>query len=170
MHDQKQTDENTSCCCCSLRTGCITAAVFEIMLIPCQLIYITFVSEVPSLDLLYAGLVIGVFIAALIIYGVIKQNRWFLWPCVLLNIVTVCAIPVLYYVIEVRGTPDAQGIAAIWIYSALLIVITVVQILLTLVVCRHIWRISAKSHTTKRHRYDKVGSTGEADDFMPLPV
>lgn len=111
--------------------------------------------------LFYMGIMIGIIVGAPLIYGAIKQNRFYLLPSVLFNIIGVFSIPLIYYGIEIRNTRDPLGIAAVWIYTAILIIITVVQALTTLVVCRYICEL--RDATYRRHKYGKVGPPTESD-------
>lgn len=116
----------------------------------------------------YVGILIGVAVAAPLLYGAITRNRFFLWPFAVINVIAIIAIPSIYYGIEIRNTRDPLGIAAVWIYTALLITLTIVQILLTIVVGRYISELSESK--SRKHKYGKFGAVDEADDLFPDSV
>lgn len=166
MHGQKQSPDN-NCCCCSLRAGCITIGIAELLLIPSQTVFFINMVQIPVIRLFYIGILVGVCVAAPLIYGAIKQSRFFLWPSILFNIVCVFAVPLIYCGIEIRNTRDPLGNASIWIYTSLLIQITMLQAFFALMLCRYSCQLREEANC--KHKYDKVGAAG-ADKLYPIPV
>lgn len=167
MHGQKQSSRS-HCCCGSLRTGCILVGVLQILVIPVQSVFFLNMVPFPAIHLLYTGIAVAVTAAAPVIYGAIRQNRFFLWPSVVFNILSVFAVPLIYCGIEIRNTRDPLGNASIWIYTALLILITATQALLTLVLCRYISELREQDEC--KHKYNRVGARSEANKFFSRVV
>lgn len=167
MHGQKQSSRS-HCCCGSLRTGCILVGVLQLLVIPVQSVFFLNLVPIPPICLLYSAIFIAVTVAVPVIYGAIKQNRFFLLPSVVFNIVSVFAVPLIYCGIEIRNTRDPLGNASIWIYTALLIIVTATQALLTLVLCRYISELREQDEC--KHRYNKVGARAESNKFFSRVV
>lgn len=167
MHGQRQSCDD-GCGCCSLRTGCITIGIVQLLVVPMYSVFFINMIHIPFSCLFYSGLVIGVIVAAPLIYGAVKQIHCFLWPSVLFNVVCVFAMPAIYYGIEIRNTRDPLGNASIWIYTALLITMTAVEALFTFAICCYICEL--RQQQNRKHKYNKVGSPADADCLYPLPV
>lgn len=73
----------TCCCCISLRTGCIIIGVLEIL---AQIWNISVQKQVTGSVI--GGTLIAFVVSALLIYGAAKRNRVFLWPWIVVSIIT----------------------------------------------------------------------------------
>lgn len=136
------------CMCCSTRTGCIIIGALEI---PDVFFQLLLMANTGSGALLFFGntkIVVDVLLAVLVIYGAAKRNRNCLKVWIAVNIVRVLVSPLFYcgiaigyiglFVVKQNQTRnDAIGFGIYYIFSAIIILISLVQALYTIVVYRY---------------------------------
>lgn len=130
----------TTCCCFSLRTGCIIIGALDFVL---TLMGISSQSMV--------AIIIGMVAAALLVYGAGKRKRFFLLPWIVLHVILIIilivvvflcifASAILFDIIQVEGGKqdaemDKQIATTILVFAVvILLIFIVILIFLTLVV------------------------------------
>lgn len=146
----------TCCCCLSLRTGCIVIGVLEIL---GQLSNIS--STQTSISVVF-GTIIGLIAAALLIYGAVKRDRLYMWPWIVVTILSIIFLIILVFlcalapslIMDVMNSRQAKGeihltkeethdletatTAFVVIMAVVFLIVIAILILLTLVVYSYI--------------------------------
>lgn len=147
-----------SCCCgISPRTGCIMIGVLEIIGNIMLFFY-----DPPALML--ADALLGCIVSALLIYGAVKGNRFYSWPSVVRNIITIVGTVIVFCMslipVFTSETPrdDLEAMSehnvlltmviVDSLYNALLLLI---KIGFTLVIYSHICELREKEEPNKNN-------------------
>lgn len=164
MNKQRNMPEKR-CCCFSFPVGCIIIGLLEIFDIMFQKLLLESTGSSALIIFSYLKIAIDVLVAALVIFGSLKQNRLCLWAWVIINISRVLAFPLFFclygyyalFVVERRPTPnDPIGVGVFFGEAAIIISMSFTHALCTFVVYGYIRVLRQQQH----HYYTKGASAG----------